>query len=734
MPNEVTDSRVIARESAALVCGEDGVGRTVIGPGRMPERLGTQVNCTSLDASEDGLLAATGYADGSVRAWRTDGARFASSLPHTAAVIMVRFLPESRHLLSIDGAGIIRVWDLSPAAPPRTVDRGYTWKAGFSPDGRRLALASGSSSRPYVGQGTIVDAATSEMRLPPLRHNGNVFDVAFSPDGRLIATASDDGTARLWDATSGEPVSDELAQDGRFVQVLFSSDGHRLLTLGSAEGPAGFPALLWEVPTARLIASLPGTEQVRAGEFSPDGQHLMIVTQTMNSKRVQIWRAGDGQPVSGASWPCDAAAFVSNTSASLEVRNVDGRILATHDTATPTPVAVIRTNDGSAVVVLTDGGTSHVWNLRPSVAPRFPAWRLSGAMTAGGVSRDDRWFVGASWQRRMRVWSMETGEAMTPDRPVALLPLSASFSPVDSSFQVSGLGATRWELGADTRPDGLLERLVRLISGHELVGTELVPLSVARLIDLARDPALAVNPPPAIARNWRWLVATEHLRKREWAAAEIGLAALANEPEAILEAHVQHGFALAELGRWSESARAFETALARDPDSTELIYYEALALAAGGDAGAIDRGCRGSLQKFGATRNPDRAHWLASLCVLGDAADSTATARVRELSRIAADLEPDIERFATVHATALIQDHQPSSAAALLDKVLELPALRDRGAHTLLVYALAQRTLGQNRAASESLARFETSPLRSTMPWHRRFEAETWLRQLKTGK
>src|SRR5262249_19562638 len=56
-------------------------------------------------------------------------------------------------------------------------------------------------------------------------HDGAVTDVTFSPDGKWVLMASDDHTARVWDAATGEPRFAPLRHRAPVLRASFSADG-----------------------------------------------------------------------------------------------------------------------------------------------------------------------------------------------------------------------------------------------------------------------------------------------------------------------------------------------------------------------------------------------------------------------------------------------------------------------------------------------------------------------------
>ena len=68
----------------------------------------------------------------------------------------------------------------------------------YSPDGKRLATASDDHTA------KVWDAATGQELLTLRGHWARLYGVAYSPDGKRLATASDDHTAKVWDAATGQ--------------------------------------------------------------------------------------------------------------------------------------------------------------------------------------------------------------------------------------------------------------------------------------------------------------------------------------------------------------------------------------------------------------------------------------------------------------------------------------------------------------------------------------------------
>jgi WD40 repeat protein len=114
----------------------------------------------------------------------------------------------------------------------------------------------------------------AQQMSPLAGHSDEVWDARWSPDGTRIATNSLDGTARIWDAITGEQLL-TIELGGRGYYLDWSPDGTRIVTTG-AHGPAQ----VWDVITGELIfevARPPEHRTVTVG-WSPDGSRIAVVS------------------------------------------------------------------------------------------------------------------------------------------------------------------------------------------------------------------------------------------------------------------------------------------------------------------------------------------------------------------------------------------------------------------------------------------------------------------------
>jgi hypothetical protein len=115
--------------------------------------------------------------------------------------------------------------------------------ATFSPDGRQIATASAD------GTAKVWEARTGECLFTLNGHSDQVMSVSFSPDGRRIVTGSRDQKAKLWDAKSGKELLTLKGHRGWVITVAFSPDGQRIVT-ASSDGTAK----VWKAASVEEVA------------------------------------------------------------------------------------------------------------------------------------------------------------------------------------------------------------------------------------------------------------------------------------------------------------------------------------------------------------------------------------------------------------------------------------------------------------------------------------------------
>jgi len=189
---------------------------------------------TRVTFGPDGKLFATAGDDLRVRDAAT-GREVRTLSGPGSEVRSVAFSPNGDYLVSAGSYGVATVWDLKTgrevaALDPRHPDVAMTKDIGisqvaFSHDGKRLVIAGDL----YV---SMYDVPTWRLLNYLSGHKALLNDVTFSADDRFVATASDDGTAKMWDAMSGFELLSLTGHTSSVTSVAFSRDGSRLVTSG----------------------------------------------------------------------------------------------------------------------------------------------------------------------------------------------------------------------------------------------------------------------------------------------------------------------------------------------------------------------------------------------------------------------------------------------------------------------------------------------------------------------
>ena len=262
---------------------------------------------------------------------------------------------------------------------------GDVFSARFSLDGKRIVTASRD------GSARVWDAQSGQPLTEPMKHGSQVNSAEFSPDGTRVVTASNDGTARVWGAHGGQPLTGPVRHAGAVNFAQFSPDGNRIVTASDDK-----TTRVWDARSGLPLSKpMEHSWDVNSAKFSPDG--IRIVTASRD-RTARVWDAQSGEPLT-------------------EPMRHDGSVLS-----------VQFSPEGKRIVTASYDNTARVWDAQ-SGRPLTEPMKHGSFVASAQLSPDGKQIVTAAYDHTARVWDAQSGQPLTEPMKHGADVNSARFSP-----------------------------------------------------------------------------------------------------------------------------------------------------------------------------------------------------------------------------------------------------------------------------------------------------------------
>jgi WD40 repeat protein len=299
-------------------------------------------------------------------------------------------------------------------------------------------------------------------------HSDAVTSVAVNADGVTLASGSADGTIRLWDLRTYEPIGEPLAgHENEVLSVAFSPDG-KTLASGSADGTI----ILWDVNMQQMIGQpLRGhSGAVYSVAFHPTRE---LLASGSADHSIILWNVEThepaGSPLTGHNGAVHSLAF-----------RADGQLLASGgadnmiflwDVESQTPngsplgahlgavLSVAFSPDGKTLASGSADNNVILWDLSTRQPIEQPLRRHSHRVASVVFSPDGKILATAGYDENVILWDVATHRRIGPLLRGHLAEVfGVAFSP-DGQTLISGSAdrtAIVWELSTDKRIDQLI--------------------------------------------------------------------------------------------------------------------------------------------------------------------------------------------------------------------------------------------------------------------------------------
>lgn len=183
-----------------------------------------------------------------------------------------------------------------------------------------------------VGEESLPKQLVAVIGQSRLAHWGRILRVIVSPDGTRLATSGDDGTARIWDASTGRELQ-RFSDLDMINGIAFSPDGKLLASAAFIvlSPTAASQIILWDIQTGRPVRKMGGSNFGTSVAFSADGKRVAAAGSGM----AYIWDAATGEQL------LEIAAYTEGNDSSFRIIETafspDGQTLITSARAPGAP-------------------------------------------------------------------------------------------------------------------------------------------------------------------------------------------------------------------------------------------------------------------------------------------------------------------------------------------------------------------------------------------------------------